>query len=178
MSDSFETPWMIAHQVPLSMGFPRPFPSPGDLPSPGIKPMSPALAGRFFTTGAPGKPHGTLPSNGFSNGRFLMAENDDLMMTWNEKSRREMFWACGAHYGNVEEKDWVDCVWGLRVFLNFFLIQTLKWCIDYEYLRLLIPISELYSKMLIWTSIQTSFSLEWLFSFSLYLSGSNFTFKT
>ena len=45
------------------MGFPRqeywsglPFPSPGDLPNPGIEPLSPALAGRFFTTEPPGKP--------------------------------------------------------------------------------------------------------------------------
>ena len=56
----FVTPWTIACQVPLSMGFSRqeswnglPYPSPGDLPNPGIEPMSlssPALAGRFFTT--------------------------------------------------------------------------------------------------------------------------------
>ena len=59
----FPTPWTVAHQAPLSMAFPRqefwselPFPSPGNLPGPGIKPMSPALAGRFFTTEAPGKP--------------------------------------------------------------------------------------------------------------------------
>ena len=45
------------------MGFPRqeyrsglPFPSPGDLPNPGTEPVSPALAGRFFTTEPPGKP--------------------------------------------------------------------------------------------------------------------------
>ena len=44
VSDSFVTPWTVAHQAPLSMGFPRqeywsglPFPSPGDLPDPGIK---------------------------------------------------------------------------------------------------------------------------------------------
>ena len=44
------TPWTIAYQGPLSMGFPRqeywsrlPFPSPGDLPNPGIKPGSPVL---------------------------------------------------------------------------------------------------------------------------------------
>ena len=44
------------------MGFPRqeywsgfPFPPPGDLPDPGIEPMSPALAGGFFTTEPPGK---------------------------------------------------------------------------------------------------------------------------
>ena len=52
-------PWTVAHQAPLSMGFPRqeywsgmPFPSPGDLLNPGIKPTSPALAGGFFTTSA------------------------------------------------------------------------------------------------------------------------------
>ena len=33
-----------------------PFPSPGDLPDPGIKSMSPALVGEFFTTEPPGKP--------------------------------------------------------------------------------------------------------------------------
>ena len=45
----FGTPWIVAHQAPLPMGFSRqeygsglPFPSPGDLPKPGIKPMSPA----------------------------------------------------------------------------------------------------------------------------------------
>ena len=34
-----------------------PFPAPGDLPDPGIKPASPALAGGFFTTEPPRKPH-------------------------------------------------------------------------------------------------------------------------
>ena len=56
------TPQTVAHQAPLSTGFPRqeywsglPFPPPGDLPDPGIRPMSlkfPALAGGFFTTSA------------------------------------------------------------------------------------------------------------------------------
>ena len=58
----FATPWTAAHQVPLSLGFYRqeywsgsPFPSPGNLPDPGIEPssfMSPALAGGFFTSSA------------------------------------------------------------------------------------------------------------------------------
>ena len=58
----FATPWMIALQVPLPMGFPRheywselSFPPPGDLSHPGIKPMSLAslaLTGGFFTTSA------------------------------------------------------------------------------------------------------------------------------
>ena len=61
MPDS-ATPWTVAHQAPLSLEFSRqeyysglPFPSPGDLPYPGIEPMSlvsPALAGGFFITSA------------------------------------------------------------------------------------------------------------------------------
>ena len=46
----FATPWTVAYKTPLSMKFSRqeywsglPFPSPGDLPNPGIKPGSPAL---------------------------------------------------------------------------------------------------------------------------------------
>ena len=57
------TPGTLARQASLSMGFSRqeywsglPFPSPGDLPNPGIEPVSPALAGRFFTTEPLGKP--------------------------------------------------------------------------------------------------------------------------
>ena len=59
----FATPWTIARQAPLSMGFSKqeywsglPFPIPGDLPYSGIEPTSPKLAGRFFTTVPPGKP--------------------------------------------------------------------------------------------------------------------------
>ena len=62
----FATPWTIARQTPLSMGFSSqeywsrlPFPSPGDIPNPGIEPVSlptPALAGILFTTEPPEKP--------------------------------------------------------------------------------------------------------------------------
>ena len=62
MSNSLATPWTIAQQASLSMGFSRqeywsglPFLSPGFLPSPGIELESPALAGGFFTTEPPGK---------------------------------------------------------------------------------------------------------------------------
>ena len=59
--------WTVACQIPcqapMSMGFPRqeywsglPFLPPGDLPDTGVKPMSPALAGRCFITEPPGKP--------------------------------------------------------------------------------------------------------------------------
>ena len=61
----FATPWTVAHQAPLTMEFSRqeywsglPFPTPGDLPNPGINPESPALAGGFFTAVPPGKLQG------------------------------------------------------------------------------------------------------------------------
>ena len=55
------TPWTVAHQAPLSVGFPRqeywsglPFPPPRDLPDLGTEPTS--SAGGVFTTEPPGKP--------------------------------------------------------------------------------------------------------------------------
>ena len=62
MSDS-ATPWTAARQAPLSMGFSSqeywsrlPFPSPGELPNPGIKPRSPALQADSLLPEPPGKP--------------------------------------------------------------------------------------------------------------------------
>ena len=59
---TFATSWTLAYQVLLSIGFPRqqywsglPFPTPGDLPNPGMEPASLALAGGFFTTEPLGK---------------------------------------------------------------------------------------------------------------------------
>ena len=56
----FATPWTVAHQAPLSMGFSRqeywsglPFPSPGDLPHLGIEPRSPALQADALTSEPP-----------------------------------------------------------------------------------------------------------------------------
>ena len=63
VSDSFVTLWTVAHQCPLSLGFPRqeywsglPFPSSEDFSNPETEPESTALAGRSFTTEPPGKP--------------------------------------------------------------------------------------------------------------------------
>ena len=58
----FVTPWTVAHQAPLFMGFPRqehwrslPFPSSGDLPDPGIEPGSPELQADSLLPEPPGK---------------------------------------------------------------------------------------------------------------------------
>ena len=59
----FVTQWTVAHQAPLSMGFSKqeylsglPFPSPRDLPNPGIEARSPVLTGVFFASEPAGKP--------------------------------------------------------------------------------------------------------------------------
>ena len=64
------TPQTVACQVPLSMGFSRrgywsglPFPSPGDLPYPGIDPGSPTLWADALTSEPPGKPLSLAPWN-------------------------------------------------------------------------------------------------------------------
>ena len=60
---SFLTPWTVAHQTPLTLEFSSqkywngfPFPSPGDLPNPGIKPGSPALQADFYHLSHQGSP--------------------------------------------------------------------------------------------------------------------------
>ena len=63
----FATTWTVAYQAPPSMGFSRqecwsglPFPSPGDLPNPGIEPRSPALEADALPSEPPGKPTGFM----------------------------------------------------------------------------------------------------------------------
>ena len=66
----FASPWTVAYQASPSMGFSRqefcsglPFPSPGDLPVPGIEPGSPTLEADALTSEPPGKPQ----ESGWSN---------------------------------------------------------------------------------------------------------------
>ena len=82
----FVTSWTIAHQAPLSMGFSRreywsglPFPSPGDLPDPGIKPASlasPALACSLLSE-PPGK-----PSTHVFLLNFFFCGNIEVLLSW------------------------------------------------------------------------------------------------
>ena len=72
----FATPWTVAYQAPPFTVFSRqeywsglPFPSPGDLPNPGIKPGSPAL----HTDSLPSEPPGKLKERG-----ILLAEDKML----------------------------------------------------------------------------------------------------
>ena len=98
------TLWTIALQAPLSMGFSGqeywswlPFPSPVDLPNPGIKFVSLALAGGFFIIGSPGKPihQGYWPVNFFSCGVlfwFLRLDNAGLIKWLESVPSCSIFW--------------------------------------------------------------------------------------
>ena len=82
ISDCFATLWTVVHQAPLSMGLLSqehwsglPFPSLENLCDTWIKPTSPALAGRFFTTGPPGKPKSVFYSTVILYISFLQHKN-------------------------------------------------------------------------------------------------------
>ena len=73
----FATPWTVAYQASLSMGFSRqeyqsrlPFPSPGDLPDPGIEPRFPALQTDALPSELPGE----------TTGEYI---NDAIFVQWN-----------------------------------------------------------------------------------------------
>ena len=99
----FETPWTVPHQAPLSMGFPRqeywsglPFLPPGDLPDPGNEPMSPGLAGRFFTTEPTVNPFqwpSPCHNSPFSLFRCRWCFTRDTRVTNSRSSDREESWA-------------------------------------------------------------------------------------
>ena len=79
----FATRWTVAHQAPPSMGFSRqkywsglPFPSPGDLPDPGIEPRSPTLQADALTSEPPGK----LPSKLHSLHKLLISSEPLLFL--------------------------------------------------------------------------------------------------
>ena len=92
------TPWIVAHQAPLSMGFPRqeywsglPFPSPGDFPDLGIKPRSPALQAD------------SLPTERLNFYEYLVLRNIDSVPFFVFK---DFYFSC-AGFGNSLVVQWV-----------------------------------------------------------------------
>ena len=77
----FVTPWTVARQAPLSMEFlwqehwsGLPFPSAGDLPDPGIEPVSLSLAGGFFTTNATQSSHINVSPKSYNKCPFFLTK--------------------------------------------------------------------------------------------------------
>ena len=91
----FETLWTVAYQAPPSMGFSRqeywsglPFPSPGDLPDPGIEPGSPALRAEALISEPPGKPWMV----NFSRKNFHVRSHNTLNLAG--KKKKKAFSSC------------------------------------------------------------------------------------
>ena len=124
MSD-FVTPWTVGCQAFLRQEYWNglPFPSPGDLPDPGIKPTSLALAGGFFSTEPPGKP-----------GR----KKKDILLAWQQPSQWEtvMTLPMKSHYTSNPQFPPMDILFLTaptelfllykRIFLSF-VFQTCRW---------------------------------------------------
>ena len=98
------TPWTAAHQAPLSMGFSRqeywsglPFPSPGDLPDPGIEPRSPTLQADPLTSAPPGKPLNTRIQSLRRPQRFQGRKGSQV------ERRRERRWERGCKRGGLTD---------------------------------------------------------------------------
>ena len=94
----FATPWTVAYQASPSMGFPRqeywsglPFPSPGDLPNPGIEPRSPALEADAFI------PHlKNLPNQGYCHFKNHKAKKSHLNNLHNWGGKKYGFYWYGS----------------------------------------------------------------------------------
>ena len=101
VSDS-ATPWTVAHQAPPSVGFARqeywsglPFPSPGDLPDPGIEPRSPALQADALPSDPPGEPQSLGLPNPLSSyssshpqgGLFGEDRREENKVKWRRQAR-------------------------------------------------------------------------------------------
>ena len=91
----FATPWSVVHQAPLSMGFSRqeywsglPFPSPGDLPNPGITPRSPTLQADALTSEPPGKPleYRSYPEKRSEKNAFMFIWGLNMILAFNAQS--------------------------------------------------------------------------------------------
>ena len=145
----FVTPWTVAHQPPLSMGFPRqkyysgvPFPPPGDLSNPGIKAVSlasPVLAGRFVTAEPQGKWAGECKygkpekMKHAPSGCSLRCRGRAVVEVWMSLER----WAEAGSWMNLKQEQvwWGRFSFGWQEQITFMLTKKLsrkelgrKWC--------------------------------------------------
>ena len=98
MSDSFSTPGTVTHQAPLYMGFPRReycSSFPGDPPDQGILSVSPALAGRLFTTEPPGKLSAKVGSPKLLCYRISVAKSDRRKLQGSLDTERPRYYGEG-----------------------------------------------------------------------------------
>ena len=138
----FVTPWTIVYQASLSMEFSRqeywselPFPSPGDLPDPGIKPgspVSPASAGGFFTTELPGKTQ--KPALYFLNFQIAKVRSfkmEVILGKSTRKKKKKEIWRWGFNSWlllSLVVWIWASCQSFLN--LSFLIYKTVCMCVQ------------------------------------------------
>ena len=102
----FAIPWTVAYWAPLSMEFQRqqywsglPFPSPGDLPNPGLKPGSPALQ----TDVLPSEPYQPLCQTQYQNRstQFLVLDMEGSFKSWSQRSKLVHILSTGQDVGHI-----------------------------------------------------------------------------
>ena len=127
-------PWAAPHQVPLSMGFSRqgywsslPFPSPGDLPDPGIEPRSLALQADSLPTELPGKPQRTVRCLEFHTYLISFVAKRRFQDTWLPQALRCILDLLkqGPLFRSLN-KEWGSTHWSS--FKHTFPCFCLEWC--------------------------------------------------
>ena len=148
MKSLFATPWTVAHQAPPSMPFSRqeywsglPFPSPGDLPDPGIEPRSPALQANAFTYEPPGKNQTTaktwwvktiltiylIGSTVWAWAQFISVSHGMIVMEQELKDTEWLYshvWCLKRVATNAG--DWFDMTLHIKVLRCFYLVIAFK----------------------------------------------------
>ena len=125
----FVTPWTVAYKALPSVGFSRqeywsglPFPSPGDLPDPGIEPRSPALQADALPSKPPGKPYVMSDSCDPMNGSLLGSSVHGILQ------KRILRWvAISFSRGTSLPRKWtqVSCTAG-RCFTNWAMWEVMS----------------------------------------------------
>ena len=128
----FVTPWTVAYQAPLSMGFSRqecwsglPFPSPGDLPNPGIELSSPALQADALPSEPPGKPRLQR------KGEFPLGKSDQTSLPYSFSSPLPQIYPTTGSLENLDV--FMKGVMGAHIFFFNFIyfnwrLLTLQYC--------------------------------------------------
>ena len=128
----FVTPWTVAYQAPLSMGFSRqecwsglPFPSPGDLPNPGIELSSPALQADALPSEPPGKPRLQ------GKGEFPLGKSDQTSLPYSFSSPLPQIYPTTGSLENLDV--FMKGVMGAHIFFFNFIyfnwrLLTLQYC--------------------------------------------------
>ena len=140
----FATPWTVAHQAPQSLGFSKteywsglPFPSPGDLPNPGIKPRSPTLQADPLTSEPPWKTYIYIYTHThthtyicthtyiYIHSQFMNHINLPISRFCNLMTYTQRITQCNPEPGSMRQKG----LWIIKMFSFIQLLTNIYWAV-------------------------------------------------